>query len=354
MSVIDDLKQIGGGGNQVQRGENFNQGSFRKDTISVDGVSLTGGYCAGVVLDWARRVLQSGSNRDEKYLSYSTPTQTEPKRVATVQRMAKGYIGQASSYVTGDTNKVKALAVLQNLKVSPVVNLSGHGIGVPVKSDDAELFKKFWVIPGGSGNIFEKFDLTMVYAGVLSHANIDQLINNLTAQADPQLQGGSADGRHWETFAAELDTFFVNQRHEMGKADGPKKLFSNLKVVNSSPKRDYASGGVWLHELMNHGFEVNCCSVVVFSPSAGGTGHAVAAHQKGIDEFVFFDPNFGAFRYSKADLQKCFQHLFWSPYIKAGNDVLDGEKAVYLRRLKITDKVEGRWDKMGYTIFARK
>jgi len=91
-----------------------------------------------------------------------------------------------------------------------------------------------------------------------------------------------------------------------------------------------------------------------FSPSAGGSGHAVAVHQKGLDEFVFFGPNYGAFRYAKENLMNCFQHLFWAPFITAPKDLLDGKKAEYLRREKLTDKVEDRWDKMGYTIFARK
>jgi Yersinia/Haemophilus virulence surface antigen len=123
-------------------------------------------------------------------------------------------------------------------------------------------------------------------------------------------------------------------------------------VVNSDSTKNYEKAGEWSHKLMNYGFQNNCCTIIAFSPSEGGSGHAVAVHQKAADEFVFFDPNYGAFRYSKENLKHCFQHLFWTPYIKATKDVLDGEKAVYLRRVKQTDKVEGRWDKMGYTIFG--
>src|SRR6266513_942124 len=102
MSISDDLKKIGGQSEQVkvQLGDDFNQTTF-KGTITVDGVDLTGGYCSGVVLDWARRVLQSASGRDEKYLSYSTPNAQE-RRGATVHRMAKAYEGHSKHYVAGE------------------------------------------------------------------------------------------------------------------------------------------------------------------------------------------------------------------------------------------------------------
>jgi hypothetical protein len=56
----------------------FNQGSFRTDVgvrnrqfqSSIGGSSMAGGYCAGVCLDWIRRVLLSGANAQQGRLTY--------------------------------------------------------------------------------------------------------------------------------------------------------------------------------------------------------------------------------------------------------------------------------------------
>jgi hypothetical protein len=227
MSVIDDLKAIGGEGVEVHLGD-FNQGSFRKGIPDVGGVDITGGYCAGVVLDWARRVLQSDSNRDAKYLSYSTPN-AGARSSATVQRMALAYDGQSSHYVTGDTNKVQALALLQKLKTRPIVHdYPEYGDGVLVTLEDVKLLQKFWQIPAPS-TVFSKFDCKYTQAGTLTHSRIDFLMNDLTQTEDPQLKGGSAQGRHWESFAAQLDTRLAEQRTARGGENAPRKLFANLK-----------------------------------------------------------------------------------------------------------------------------
>lgn len=73
----------------------FDQGTFRTDVgvRSVDGKNLIqsksggkelgGGYCAGVVLDWARRVLLSAPTRDEGFLTYGYSTMQSGKGTGT-------------------------------------------------------------------------------------------------------------------------------------------------------------------------------------------------------------------------------------------------------------------------------
>jgi hypothetical protein len=96
----------------------FNQGKFRKDVGMKSGtihetssrrtkcLSLGGGYCAGVCLDWARRVLLSGPNRDQAFLNYNndkilklkgfgaegrTRSQLQDRAFQNVGRMADAY-----------------------------------------------------------------------------------------------------------------------------------------------------------------------------------------------------------------------------------------------------------------------
>ncbi len=346
MSVIEDLKKLGG----KPLGDEFNQDDFRTHDV-LDSVNLTSGYCAGVVLDWARRVLQSKANRDEKYMSYSTPKLTSERKVATLKRMAQAYNGQSTSYV-GETKKTAAVNELRKLKLLQVESFAAYGTGVPVPSDVAEMLEKYWEIPGTANSTFAKFNLSKEPAGVLTYQDIDQLIANLTARPDAQHKPGSADGRQWETFAAELDTKFRKHRDDATRK-APTKLFGNLKVVKSSPSRDYPEAGYWSAELRTQGLQLNCCTTVSFKPTGGGNGHQIAIHQTGLDEFIFFDPNYGAFRFAMAGLKRCFQHLFWDAFIEDDN-VLDGKKAVYLRRKVDTAPAVGSWNRMGYTIFQCK
>jgi Yersinia/Haemophilus virulence surface antigen len=319
MSVIQDLKNLGG----EPIGDTFNQDAFR-GAIEVGGVDLTGGYCSGVVLDWARRVLQSAADRDPKYMSYSQPG-TGDKRRATVKRMVEAYVGHAPTYVGGEANanKIAAKKILEKLKGCAEKTDPDYGTGVLVSNAEAKLFAKLWKVPGRDGFLFEKFDLNMEPAGALPHSDIRDLEELLDSKVDPQHEAHSADGRHWQTL--------------------------------SRPSTVYGTAGQWASQLSNHAFRPNCCTIVTFNPSAGGDGHAVAVYQKGVDELVFFDPNYGAFRYSREDLNLCFQHLFWTPALPVDDKVFDGDKAVYLRR-KEEEKdhpVRGPWNKMGYTIFEK-
>lgn len=95
----------------------FNQTTFRTDIgqrvsgtqtltkATFGGKSLGGGYCAGVCLDWARRVLLSAPNRDASALSYGydkmkagegtkdvrTLAQSKDRAFSTVGRMASAW-----------------------------------------------------------------------------------------------------------------------------------------------------------------------------------------------------------------------------------------------------------------------
>jgi hypothetical protein len=200
----------------------------------------------------------------------------------------------------------------------------------------------------------DKFDLQKHPAGVLSYHDIESLIANLNSRTDKQFQARSTDGRHWETFAKELDVKLRQFRMDAKKTGNPKRLFSNLKVVKTSPQKQYPSAGHWSGELQTNGYMVDGCTIVQFSPNTGGNGHAIAVYQSAPDKFIFFDPNLGALSFSREKLKGCLQHLFWAPAVRAEEDVLDGDKAVYLRRKTASSKAQDHWNKMGYTIFQRK
>lgn len=86
----------------------FNDATAKQKTVqtTVGLRTLGGGYCAGVTLDWVRRVLLSAENRDQAYLNYSyegivdgnannlgghTQQEATARGTQTVKRMAKAY-----------------------------------------------------------------------------------------------------------------------------------------------------------------------------------------------------------------------------------------------------------------------
>ena len=111
--VVDTLTDLGscmGTFNQTR----FNKTPQNQDRVdSALGQSLDGGYCAGVVTDWARRVLLSSPNRDQASLAYKYEgAGADAKATRTVQRMGTAYADEVtalpwSSPIGGDTATVR-------------------------------------------------------------------------------------------------------------------------------------------------------------------------------------------------------------------------------------------------------
>lgn len=351
MDVRDEL--IACGGKPI--GDAFNQSQF-KQLGGVESNRIPGGYCAGVVLDWTRRVLQSSPMRPDYYLSYSKPDyEVSPvhmglsPQAATVNRMATAYEEQAANYV-GQTDVQKTIAVLERLS-NAVEEKWNSEVGVRVSSADAKLIAKCWQI-GQRGTALESLEAGYEPAGFLPLTTIADLRAQLAQHNDPQLEARAGGGRHWETTAAVLDNRFRQIRISESR-QVPKKLFSNLRVVRTSPSRAYNSGGAWLAELVANGLVEGCCTTLSFKPTSGGSGHQVAVHQLDADVFRLFDPNYGTFEFNRNGLEACFQHLFWaSLFQRPIEGVLDGDKAVYLRRDKETDPPVGTWNRMAFTVFG--
>ena len=361
MGVREELIACGG----TPVGAPFNQTQF-KNVGGVDANRIADGYCAGVVMDWTRRVLQSAPDRDSNYLSYSKPdyevssvaqlgdqqTPLRPglsRQAATVNRMAKAYERQGTSYVA-QTKLQKVKAALRHLQQNGVEETGARGTGVPIPNELGVLLDDFWQF-GNPNSTFERFDLGKVTAGWIPLNRFPALLNDLDQRDDPQHEVRAAGGRHWATTAAELDEEFRQIRISESRQVSSKP-FGNLRVIRSDPSKPYSSGGAWMAELLRNGLLNGCCTSLSFKPTSGGSGHQVAVHQTDTDTYRFFDPNYGVFEYSRDGLQGCFQQLFWDAWQPVDPNAVDREKAVYLRREKTTDPEIGTWNRMGYTIFG--
>jgi hypothetical protein len=364
MAIRDELKACGG----VPLGDGFNQDSFRTHNV-IDGVNIANGYCAGVALDWIRRVLQP-NNRDgiarsgTTHLDYESPNYGSPAgKTSTVRRMAAAHSGQATAYVS-ETGRSKLKQRLTALQTEVEQNWGSLGVGVGIPHDVALMLKTVWQIPGDPNSTFSKFNLSLQTAGALRRNEITDLLADLNQMADPQQSAGAAGGRDWTSYASELDTNFRQIRISEAR-QVTARPFSNLSVVRSSPSTDYASAGAWSATLRTNGLSEGCGTLVSMKPASVLNGHQVAIHQKLPDEFVLFDPNYGSFKCSGASLKNCLQQLFWQPYLNTegnGNTAkinisgvkvatLDGNLAVYCRRASLNAQPSGAWKAMGYTVF---
>ncbi|AMY11393.1 cysteine protease domain, YopT-type [Luteitalea pratensis] len=333
MTVRDRLASLG-----TALGD-FNQGEFGKDFSMIEGVNPAEGYCAGVALDWTRRVLQSGSGRQAKFLHYASAKNalpsgvgTDTRQTRTLRRMATAFSGQGASYVT-TTRKTELIALLTPLLTAPLVNYnSSPCVGVP--SAAAKLLMERFDLQDNP------FDLGYEPAGFVSRNRIQNWLNTITQGVDPQHSKLADGGREWGQYAKELDDKFSGSK---------KRKFGKIHVVTSSNQQTYGSPGAWRTELLANGFQTDCCTIVgVGAP--GDEGHAVAVHLLGAD-YRFFDPNYGVYKYSLEGLRTALQHLFGAPFFT--DDGLDADLPVYRRRTDSTKPKDTKpWTRMSYTIFA--
>jgi hypothetical protein len=345
-TVHDEFVALGG----KRIGAAFNQLGFARKvlpTMKLGKADLGAGYCAGIALDWARRVLQSGPDRDASYLSYSTD-RSPGRQMATVKRMVKAYENSTQTYLK-KTSKEISIEALQRLlnAVEQPDPVFGMGVGIPQWL--ARHFAQLWNI---GTHIFARFDLSQDPSGRLTHTSIRALIDNLEKREDSQLQADSAAQR-WADIAPTLDREFRSIR--LGESrQVTKKPFDNLKVVRSGFATEYQSATQCLGELAKNGLQVKKCTVLTFKPR-GEVGHAIAIYQAKAEEFQFFDPTFGTYRFaSLKDLLLCIKHLFWESVLNppvADATTLDRQKAVYCRRDHSTDEAIPAHTKMSYTMF---
>jgi hypothetical protein len=102
----------------------FNMGTFR--TLATGDLSLQGGYCNGVLLDWVRRVLLSQSKPDEAFLTFHSGALEERKGTdkRTYEEL-KGHSSQTVKRMTqawtssGDMNWVGEADVNKPTAISP-------------------------------------------------------------------------------------------------------------------------------------------------------------------------------------------------------------------------------------------
>ena len=194
MTVRDRLASLG-----TALGD-FNQGEFGKDFSMIEGVNPAEGYCAGVALDWTRRVLQSGPGRQAKVLPtvrqrarrMRSPPASAPytRQTRTLRRMATAFSGQGASYVT-TTRKTESD---RTVDAAADGTTSQRTIRRPAWACPVQQRSCLW-----SGSTFtdNPFDLGYEPAGFVSRNRIQNWLNTIrqaSTRSTASLPMGDASG----------------------------------------------------------------------------------------------------------------------------------------------------------------
>lgn len=266
--------------------KSFNQGDFRHSTgnqifTSFNGKNPSGGYCAGVAVDWIRRVLLGGrESYDENPSKQRTVEQQQTRNLDAVKRMGNAWGGPQGqngarelTFVSSATStKGKLLAALNQM-----LQQGGPNTNVEPEDSTRDAFGKFYTSYTKSG------------ASSTNQFWSKSLINNMIVDIGSRNELGSE--KTWTEFAPFLDTIYTQQRTTRGKTG--KRAFTGIEVEDASPTAIYQAG-YWTPKL--EGMLKNDRGVLLGasdSPS-GNSGHAIAIHTPG-GAYQLFDPNFGVF-----------------------------------------------------------
>ena len=103
MSVRDELRECGG----VPLGDGFSQDNFRTHNV-IEGANIANGYCAGVALEWMRRVY--GLMVDGGTLVWMKPTSVSTgHQIAVHQKTAEEFRPRNLSSSTQITARLNVL-----------------------------------------------------------------------------------------------------------------------------------------------------------------------------------------------------------------------------------------------------
>ena len=147
----------------------------------------------------------------------------------------------------------------------------------------------------------------------------------------------------WEELRKKMDEAIAKQRREDQKATfRSSRPFENLDLVAAQDSKEYSGSGLrnLITEVIDHReLSPDRCAHVGINPPAGGTGHAVAVHRQNTGgKYHFFDPNFGMYEFTRANLIEAFLYIFGTAYpYWAGGGTSDNKP------YEVNGRTKGSW-----------
>lgn len=312
--------------------------------------AVSGGYCAGVALDWIRRALLGGkaSFKDVEgrleMMTFSGPMPEEDGDIyrARIQdeRAAEAWVKQSKPA----TEKIlgKQQSILERKAVEHRAAMTA-GLDSAFEKYKAVLAK----IDSGKFDAMKKDLLRKQAREVYLRADAshrskhDKEIKKMnTVIGMPEMQ------RIWGDYSKLMDEWVKAERLAEGKVGGSKRPFSNLKIVRAQELKTWTSGVSELIDalLSDPAFRANRAAYLGVNPPSGGSGHAIAIHRLNTGgRYHVFDPNYGVYELTAPKLREVVLYLFRTVYPYSGGPGSDHHA------FEVAGQVKGR-----YTIFEGK
>lgn len=296
---------------------------------------VSGGYCAGVALDWIRRALlggklnyTDGKVRQDVRAAIAWTQQTPEKKNAFLQT-------KYSTLKAGLNQKVQADMKQANLDIEEVTkkaNLLFEKIG---QATDLS--------PQQRKAAYEK-----------AQAAYDKAVSAIRAEGDAKEEKYTAAvntwrskpvmERFWPEYGGVMDEYLAKDRLKRGKTGPSKRGFSDLTIVKSVNTTEFGGVAALIDALIcEPEFKGNRAAYFGINPPlADATGHAIAIlRQNTGGSYHLFDPNFGTYELTAQKLREAVVYIFKKAYpnIPSGNN---SDNQAY----EIGGKVKGE-----YTIF---
>jgi LSD1 subclass zinc finger protein len=322
--------------NQSARLEQLADATLKKE--------VSGGYCAGAVLDWVRRAVQGGK------VTYAdvAPRQDRRAAVAWVENSKKtkdAFLKREMDAINDERAK--------SFKAGQVeVNDAAH---LRDKAAVADLNRRLSEYAERQGMTQPMYDQLAALARASYQMQLDNIEHDRVQGVEAARAKANADAaaktsspimeRFWKQFSTKMDAVLDKDRAARGKRGPTSRGFSNLIVAKSVDTMEFAGGVKALIEAVVHdpAFHPNFAAYVSITPPlADATGHAIGILRRNTgDRFVMFDPNYGTFEFTGTNLKEAVQFLFKRAYPHSPSAV-GSDSHVY----EINGRVKG-----SYTIF---
>jgi len=250
------------------------------------------GFCKGVCMDWARRILQGGKVRfSGTGLDSQTHRQAEISLVIDHQDARQKEVAALNKELTALYNEA--------------VRAKKHELTIPVGTHT-----KLLKYRESLGFVVSR---TMTY----HMDDVDKWTDTLSALQDT-CNHRTAPG--WAALVHTIDNYHLEQRRKAAKKK-PTRPFSHIEILESKAPESYSSVADALSILIRlPAFDKHTVMLLGFGLTKSGTksGHAVAVYKRNDGKFLMLDPNYGVFGYDVKGLISALGYLF------AGSKTLGG------------------------------
>jgi hypothetical protein len=262
--------------------------------------AVSGGYCSGACYDWIRRVLVSSTAK----VTYLNLEDSVPKTGPLTGAMAKQH------------RQDQRAALMQRQEINPLLRTKSQQL-VDKLNTDLDLAYQNYSREHDRINAMPGTRAVKDPLWAQNERNLQESQASLQRAYDQKIATAPVE-LVWAEFRKKMDQAIAQQRRQLGKTGMSARPFENLDVAAAQGSKEYTGEGLraLVTEVLNNPeFKPDRAAHVGVNPPQGGTGHAIAIHRQNTGgKYHFFDPNFGVYEFTKANLIEAFVFIFGTAY----------------------------------------